>query len=456
MDETDPLLSSTTVPTTTPGKDFEEIIRETITTHEPSIDIRTSTYRQRLNPETVSIITSNEPRTESELKETSTIMMPSVDANVDKQNESGEFVSLSTNTETNSLVTDDFEPLFEDLEEPSNDVTRSQDTSTASTSSSSTTITSTTVSSTITTLSEQTTKIEEESNEATEIPNTRTNLIEIISPIKSTEKETYEFQDEFEAVNQLNKTIHDLELALTTNDNGASVTNTEETSEKAENAPTLHNDAINHQNPLDTHSIENKVELIELSELHDTDDEKIKEDIVMENLSKPVNAQESTPLEEVNMNNDDSTVNQDYEDNSIPDLVNGVQHVINVNLSKTEPMEVEILYDDENDENTNLPADDTTTNTSILSLNDDMENKDMEDTTDIKVKTIDTANSVGKSTSEKPDLSSETTTEILPPLVEEKEEMLEEINEKSSSNHQWLIPQLPLVLDINSTKAKPR
>ena len=66
-------------------------------------------------------------------------------------------------------------------------------------------------------------------NEKSELLNaTKTNLIDIIVPPKqSEEKEVYEFQDEIELINELNQTIHHVELSLAQNSTEKVFTNLE-------------------------------------------------------------------------------------------------------------------------------------------------------------------------------------------------------------------------------------
>ena len=185
-------------------------------------------------------------------------------------------------------------------------------------------------------------------SDSKELQNTRASLINIITPQKQNTVEKYEFEEELEAVNKLNETIHDLEIFLT-NLNKIETSHTNDTSISGEeNTPSLHNDAISHKNPLDTQNLENKVELIELDTSSDQKMDMAREEIAK--LLEKISNTTSMPSMSANGEFDDSEVTSMTNVKTIEieaTTETGIEQ--SSALSLASKREDEIQHDDEND-----------------------------------------------------------------------------------------------------------
>ena len=282
-------------------------------------------------------------------------------------------VFASTNTETNNILLEEFKPSTSALEKVEGDIVPPSNTTVTIT-----TIPTTTMGASLSEFSSEFEASESKPNETIVLTNTRTNLIDIISPSKDVEKETYEFQNELEAINELNKTIHDIELSLASNETEAMDTNIEYDLE--EDLPTLHNDALSHKNPLDTQDLENKVELIEIPYSDISNDEQIKEDIVNETLSGPTYVEEIdvevTTLASTDTANKSTDIFLETQGHNVSTSTSSPTNTTTTSVTETTSTipskDEELQYDDPNEDYDGLNAEEATTITNLLYLDDDI------------------------------------------------------------------------------------
>ena len=359
--------TSTIVPFTTIQENSEN--ENEMKDNETESAIKITTTNPSFQSKTESIITT------TTTEEASTIRISPVDVIEVEEAETNPLIFTSTNTETNNILLEEFKPSTNALKNQESDVVQS-----SSTTVDITTIPTTTVLVELSEFSSELEVSETEPNETIELTTTRTNLIDIISPSKHNEKETYEFQDELEAINELNKTIHDIESSLTSNE-----TDTNAEHDLKENVPTLHNDALSHKNPLDTQDLENKVELIEIPYSNVNNDEQIGEVIVNEIYKKSyesyLKAVEQKSVENITL------ASTDIDNTSTDILMETQQHNVSTSTSSptdtttnsvtettsTIPTNDEAMQNDDTNED-GLNAKDTTT---IINFGDEVDRIDV-------------------------------------------------------------------------------